>query len=171
MTKEYNHFGILFNEKKTSKYMTKDNFVNRNLEKNKYLTGFARNNALENYDLNIEYFNSLNKCEFESALHDILNSYSFVEIFDLNKVKGLKGIYLLILDNYKQIYVGQTNRDLKARILRHFKIEIPFQRVPFVKYDTLPIDAFKPLDTTRIYILLTSEQKLMDEIESKIIKK
>ena len=36
--KEYIHFGVVFNEEKTPKYMTKDNFVNRSLEKNKYLT-------------------------------------------------------------------------------------------------------------------------------------
>lgn len=167
--KEYIHFGVLFNENKTPKYMTIDNFVNRNLEQNKYLTDFAKEEALKNYDLNIKYFNNLNQEEFNRTLEVLLNLYAFVEINDLNTIKGKKGIYILVLDNYKQIYIGQTNRDLKARIIRHFNIEIPFQRVPFVKYDTLPIDAFKPLDTTRIYTLYTSEQSIMDEIESKLI--
>lgn len=167
--KEYIHFGILFNEEKTPKYMTKDNFVNRNLDQNKYLTNFAKEEALKNYDLNIKYFNNLNQEEFDRTLEKLLNLYAFVEVTDLNEIKGGKGIYVLVLDKYKQIYIGQTNRDLKARIVRHFNIDIPFQRVPFVKYDTLPIDAFKPLDTTRIYTLYTSEQSVIDEIESKLI--
>lgn len=167
--KEYIHFGVLFNEEKTPKYMTKDNFVNRNLDQNKYLTNFAKEEALKNYDLNIKYFNNLNQEEFDRALEKLLNLYAFVEVTNLNEIKGGKGIYVLVLDNYKQIYIGQTNRDLKARIVRHFNIDIPFQRVPFVKYDTLPIDAFKPLDTTRIYTLYTSEQSVIDEIESKLI--
>ena len=168
---EYYHFGICFDEKKTPKYMTKENFVNRELEKNKYLTEFAKNEALKNFDLNMKYFSSLNPKKFEKELEEVLSMYAFIEVSNLNNLKGNKGIYLLVLDNYKQIYIGQTNRDLKERILRHFKIEIPFQRVPFVRYDTLPIDAFKPLDTTRIFALFTSEQEVMDEIESKLIEK
>ena len=167
--KEYMHFGILFNEEKTTKSMTKDKFVNRKLDQNKHLTDFAKDEALKNYDLNIKYFNNLNSEEFDREIDRLLNLYAFVEIKDLNTIKGGKGIYILVLDNYKSIYIGQTNRDLKARIIRHFNIDISFQRVPFVKYDTLPIDAFKPLDTTRIYTLYTSEQGVMDEIESKLI--
>ena len=167
--KEYIHFGVLFNEDKTPKYMTIDNFVNRNLEQNKYLTDFAKEEALKNYNLNIRYFLKLNKEEFNRTLEQLLALYAFVEIKDLNDIKGRQGINILVLDNYKQIYIGQTNRDLKARIIRHFKIEIPFQRVPFVRFDTLPIDAFKPLDTTRIYTLYISEQSVIDEIESKLI--
>ena len=98
-----------------------------------------------------------------------MSLYAFVEIKDLNDIKGKKGIYILVLDSYKQIYIGQTNRDLKERIIRHFNIDIPFQKVPFIYCDTLPIDAFKPLDTTRIYTLYTSEQSIIDEIESKLI--
>lgn len=167
--KEYIHFGVLFDEEKNPKYMTIDNFINRNLEQNKYLTDFAKEKALKNYNLNIRYFINLNQEEFNRTLTYLLNLYAFVEIKDLNEIKGRQGIYILVLDNYKQIYIGQTNRDLKARILRHFNIEIPFQRVPFVRYDTLPIDAFKPLDTTRIFTLFTSEQNVIDEIESKLI--
>lgn len=171
MRNEYKYFGVWFNEDKTPKYMTKDNFVNYNHEKNKYLTEYAKNKALENYDINIKYFESLGKEEFENAVNDCLNTYAFAEIFDLNDIKGKQGIYILVLDNYKQLYIGQTSRDLKERIMSHFKIEIPFQKVPFIEYDTLPIDAFKPMDTTRIFAIFTSEEELIDNIESKLISK
>jgi len=167
----YNHFGIIFAEEKTQKYMTKENFVNRNLERNNYLTDFAKKEALKNYDLNINFFNSLNNNEFNDALKEVLNTYAFIDVKDLNAIKGKKGIYILVLDEYKQIYIGQTIRDLRERIIRHFKIEIPFQRVPFIKKDTLPIDAFKPLDTTRIFVMFINDQKTMDEFESNLIKK
>ena len=75
--KEYIYFGILFNEEKTPKYMTKDNFVNRNLDQNKYLTNFAKEEALKNYDLNIKYFNNLNQEEFDRTLEKLLNLYAF----------------------------------------------------------------------------------------------
>lgn len=168
---EYIHFGVVFNEEKTSKYMTKNNFVNRNLKQNMLLTDYAKNKALNNYDLNMKYFDNLNHTEFDNELNKLLNIYAFVKINDLNFLKGRKGIYILVLDNYKQIYIGQTNHDLKNRIIRHFTIEIPFQRVPFVRYNTLPIDAFKPLDITRIYTLYSSEQNILDEFESKLINK
>ena len=35
----------------------------------------------------------------------------------------------------------------------------------------MPIDAFKPLDITRIYTLYSSEQNILDEFESKLINK
>ena len=158
---EYVHFGICFDERKTPKYMTKENFINKNSERNKYLTEFAKTKALKNFDLNMKYFNCLDKEKFKIALEGILSMYVFIEVSNLNLLKGTKGIYLLVLDNYKQIYIGQTNRDIKERILRHFKIEISFQKVPFVRYDTLTIDAFKPLDTSRIFVLFTPQQKFL----------
>lgn len=170
MENKYVHFGIEFDTNITPKHMTKENFVNKELEINKYLTEYAKNEALKNYNLNINYFTNLSQKDFNQAVKNLLKIYDFIQIYDLNTLKNKKGIYILILDKYKQLYIGQSSRDLKQRILRHFKITIPYQKVPIIKPDTLPIDSFKPLDITRIYALYVPQQITIDEIESKLIK-
>lgn len=170
MVDYYYHFGEKFNEKITPKHMTKDNFFDRTIDKNKYLTNYAKNKALYNYDANIEYFKKLNKKDFNKELNNILQLYNFVQITDLSKVKGERGIYVLVLDEYRQFYIGQSDTDIRQRILRHFKIKMPFHRVLFIKYDTLPIDAFKPLDTTRIYVSIIHNHDKINDRESKLIQ-
>ena len=81
---EYVHFGICFDERKTPKYMTKENFINKNSERNKYLTEFAKTKALKNFDLNMKYFNCLDKEKFKIALEGILSMYAFIEVSNLN---------------------------------------------------------------------------------------
>ncbi len=171
MGNKYIHLGIEFDENTTPKYMTKENFVNKELDINKYLTEYAKSEALKNYDINMRYFNNLDENGFIQTVKSLLEAYKFVQVLNLNDVKNKHGIYMLVLDNYKQIYIGQSNRDLKQRILRHFKTTIPFQKVSFIRPDTLPIDAFKPLDTTRVYVLYVSHQDVMDEIETILIEK
>ena len=168
-SKLYYHFGIEFDEGKTPKHITKDNFVNKELPQNQYLTNFAKDQALKNYSLNMQYFRKLDEESFNIAVRQLLKIAHFINVSDLNVLKGKKGIYILVLDKYKQLYIGQSFRDLKERIIRHFKITIPYQRVPFIINDTLPIDAFKPLDTTRIFVLLNENQDILNEIEGMLI--
>ncbi len=169
----YFHFGEKFNEEKTPKHINKNNFANNdpNGKYTKYMTDFAKENAYKNYDMCMEYYGILDKDEFNNSLKDILDMYPLDGINDLKKLKGKRGIYILVLEEYKQIYIGQSSRDLRERILRHFKKFLTLGEVPYVKYDTLPIDAFKPMDITKIFCMYSSNQRELDDMEIKYINK
>ena len=76
----------------------------------------------------------------------------------------------MVLDKYKQLYVGYS-QDVKKRILQHWKNSKPFDRLLFpmgdVQHSVLSIDSFKALDTTRIYFF---ESDYHERIEDIIIK-
>lgn len=67
----------------------------------------------------------------------------FQEIFDLNEVKGVSGVYIMVLDKYNVCYVGQA-ADMKRRIMRHWSTDDYFWGKG--------IDRFKAYDTTRIFV-------------------
>ena len=60
---------------------------------------------------------------------------------DLNDVKEVSGMYMLVLDAYNACYIGQST-DMKRRITAHWANKFGPK-----------IDMFRPLDTTRIYVL------------------
>ena len=169
MSNIYWHFGIRFNEDITPKYMTKDNFAVVKQNEKYPLNDIAINGAKNNYDLNIEYFNKLDQNEFNHSVDELLSSQTFLSVEDLDILEDKKGIYVLVLDNYKQIYIGQTSSDLKKRIVKHLKYKTTFRDVPKVHKDTLPIDAFKPMDITRIFVILAKRQFQLNELESELI--
>ena len=112
---------------------------------------------LENYNLNMRYFENLNKNEFDNSLNKILGlkkNSDLKEVYDLKQYIGTKGIYILIIDKYKQIYVGQSKRDIVERIIRHWKRKIEFENLLVGKTSEtkISIDSFGILDTTRIFI-------------------
>ena len=79
------------------------------------------------------------------------------QIFDLNDCKEMCGIYVLVLDEYKQVYIGQA-KDIKKRVMQHWSKQKPFDRLIFggVNNSVLSIDCFGALDTTRIFVLETT---------------
>ena len=167
MENKYIHFGEEIDANKYYKNMTINNFVDRTKETR--LNDIIKKKAILYYKASIEYFKKLNKLEFNQALNKLLDLYTFKEVKNLKEVAKKNGIYLLVLDNYKQIYIGQTCDDLRKRILRHFKRKLSFAEVPIVRPYTPPIDAFKPLDITRIYVLYTPIQNVLDDIEANLI--
>lgn len=89
--------------------------------------------------------------DFQEEIRKFLDTHlRFKEITDLNVVKAVSGIYLLILDEYKACYIGQA-KDMKKRIMRHWSRNDYF--------DGIGIDLFKAKDTTRIYVYSMSEQE------------
>ena len=60
----------------------------------------------------------------------------------------------MVLDKYKQIYIGQSQRDVVARIIQHWSKKVEFENLLIGSVDKskLRIDNFGILDTTRIYI-------------------
>ena len=108
--------------------------------------------CMENFDLNMNFLNSLEDAPFQKYLSAFCKKNRFKEIFDLKEVSGESGLYILVLDEYKQVYIGKSV-DVKKRILRHWNAKKEFSRLLYggVETSVLSIDSFGALDTTRIF--------------------
>lgn len=126
--------------------------------------------CLVNFDKNMAFFAEISRVSFEEALSQMIKSNRKIkQIFDLNEYKEICGIYVLVLDEYKQVYIGQA-RDIKKRIMQHWSKKKPFDRLIFggVNDSVLSIDCFGALDTTRIFVL---ETKSLDTSERFAVSK
>ena len=128
--------------------------------------------ALFNFDLNMAYFKSLDQNKFNKEIEDFINSFPcFEQIHDLRPYKGVSGIYIMILDRYKQLYIGITERGIKERIQQHWLNVKRLDRLLWGdKYESvLSIDSFRRLDTTRILVWPIPKElfkkKMINEIE------
>ena len=127
--------------------------------------------CMKNFDLNMKYFSMLDKDDFEATLQSFLMQYKgFKSVTDLNNYSQVEGYYIMVLDEYKQIYIGKSN-DIKRRIMQHWSKTKAFDRTlfPMYAYDTscFSIDFFRALDTTRIFVW---QKKIKDGIESRLIR-
>lgn len=127
--------------------------------------------CLKNFDRNMEYFSTLDKSAFDAALSSFLSKYKrFVEVTNLNDFNGVEGFYIMVLDEYKQAYIGKSE-DIRKRIMKHWSNTKPFDRTLFPMYDweksTFSIDFFQALDTTRIYAW---RKKMSNGIEAELIR-
>ena len=59
--------------------------------------------------------------KFNKYLSSFVKRNRFKEIDDLKTVSGVEGIYLLVLDEYKQVYIG-ISTDIKKRIMQHLLV-------------------------------------------------
>lgn len=188
------HFGIrLINRGKSFK-LIRDEFALINTKPSlPYFTSLERRNAyadelgtsysetwcneyrelcLKNYDLNMDYFSTIGKAAFDEALENFLSKYKrFVEVTNLNDFAGIEGYYIMVLDEYKQVYIGKTH-DVKKRIMKHWSNTKPFDRTLFPMYawdkSIFSIDFFRALDTTRIFVW---KKKLTSGQEAELINK
>ena len=126
--------------------------------------------CLQNFDLNMKYFNILNKECFEKEVMDFLSRHpNFKEVTNLNDYIEIPGYYMMILDTYKQVYIGKSN-NIKRRIMQHWSKVKKFDRTLFPMYavtaSCFSIDFFRALDTTRIYAWNT---ELNEGLESELV--
>lgn len=150
-----------------------ENYIDENTYTDKYVKDHYAN-CLYNYDLNIKYFSTLDYNEFDKYLKEFISKNKFKEVFDLREVNRKDGIYILVLDAYKQVYIGISN-DIKKRILRHWSSRKEFDRLIFGKKEKsiISIDSFGALDTTRIFYkkinnfreIYNQEYKLVEEFK------
>lgn len=117
--------------------------------------------ALENFDLNMAHFASLEASEFEVALERAVKSRrGLVEVTDLNEWEGVAGLYIMVLDEYRQAYVGATDARVGVlkRIKQHWTGTKPLDRLVWGDPQTsvISVDCFRALDTTRIFAAKTS---------------
>jgi len=64
----------------------------------------------------------------------------------------VEGAYILVFDEYKQFYFGQSG-NVRKRIMQHWSTCKPFDRLIYgTSYSSIPpMDELRALDTTRIY--------------------
>ena len=106
---------------------------------------------MKNFDLNMKYFESLDYNDFDKKLKLFVKKNRFIEANNLDDLV-VSGIYILVLDKYKQIYIGMSD-NIRKRILNHWSRKKDFDRLIFGKVEKsiLSIDSFGALDTTRIF--------------------
>lgn len=134
-----------------------DKFVSEKLE-----------HALLNYDLNIEFFDQIPAEQFDAALDEMLAAHPELEpVHDLKAFDGVAGLYVLVLDGYRQAYIGQAS-DIRKRIKNHWAGVKQFDRLLWgpTEASVLSIDSFRSLDTTRIYASRTSRR---DQLEIELV--
>jgi hypothetical protein len=117
--------------------------------------------VMENFDLNMKFFECLELNEFEKQISSFKNKYKqFVEITDLNPYMDASGYYILIVDKYKQLYVG-TSITIGKRIRQHWNARKQFDRLLFpmgaIDKSIIPFDSFRALDITRILVYKTNK--------------
>lgn len=124
-----------------------------------------REDALENFDLNKAFFRQLSGKDFLGALNGMLETHqSLKPVTDLSAWDGVEGVYVLVLNFYKQAYIGQAY-DIRARIRRHWSGTHKFDRLIFGTKETsvLSIKSFRALDTTRIFAAKTTRGLQLEE--------
>ncbi len=126
--------------------------------------------CLQNFDLNMKFFSILDRERFNRAIMSFLRkNRGFEPVENLSKYSEVEGYYLMVLDEYKQAYIGKAY-DIKRRIMQHWSRNIPFDRILFPMYaveaSCLSIDCFRALDTTRIFAWKRAEA---DWVEARLI--
>lgn len=176
------HFNAIFQESKYGWKMTRETYIpnitessRRCFENDSEINQYV-GDCLINYDLNIDFFNNLSRIGFDRELSKFLNKHKeFVELQDLNQTKGVSGYYIMVLDEYKQIYIG-TGKDIYKRLRRHMSEGQEFCNLLWGCVDTskLSINSFRLFDITRIYVYYTDdifvyEDKYISEFNDKYV--
>ena len=102
---------------------------------------------------NIETLTKIDKCAFEAELNRIVEKYHFKEVNDISSYK--KCLYLVVLDEYRQFYIGKAVTSLKNRMRKHWTAKIiPFRQLwnGGFDYSRVKFDNYKIFDSTRIFV-------------------
>ncbi len=138
------HFGIRIKEKDGGLKLIRDNYIYQKNKTKSSLPCFKKfqgkscdhrdenckfykeewineyeGKVLENFDLNMQYFATLNKEKFKNETTIFLkNNSNFKDVTDLS-IYNRSGYYVMILGEYCQVYIG-TSKNIKKRIMRHW---------------------------------------------------
>lgn len=170
------HFNVNIVEKETNK-LNKTSYLDlKYKDRSDDFIKEQRKRIEYNYDLNMKYFDSLDFHKFNKYLDKFVQKKKFIEIKDLSKYKGIAGIYMLVLDNYKQVYIGISESGIEKRIRTHWSTKKSSDKLIFGQAfnSILSIDSFGALDTTRIFVktdvnLYYCENKYVNEFDSKYL--
>lgn len=128
-----------------------------------------REMALENFDLNMAFFAQIPQESFDEALVEMLRKNKRLRpVTDLRSLDGEVGVYVLVLDDYRQAYIGQS-WDMRKRIKAHWNGTKQFDRLLWggVEESVMSIDSFRALDTTRIFASRTINY---DTLEARLVR-
>lgn len=132
------------------------------------------NDCMENFDLNMKFFKNIDKKDFNEYLSSFVKSHKFKDVTDLNALKDTKGLYIMVLDEYQQVYIGTAafGTNIKKRIMNHWSTKKHFGRLlnGRVENSILSIDSFGALDTTRIFYKKLQSNEEIYLLEEKYIK-
>lgn len=171
-----NHFGINIREKSDGLKLTRENYIKAS-NKSSFRKGKVYSdlyidkhteNCLFNFDLNMQYFHSLPKKKFDKEIKKFIRKNrkknEFTEVRNLSLFDGVAGYYIMVLDEYKQVYIGRSV-NIKNRIQSHWSRQMPFDRLIFGKKEDsiLSIDSFRAYDTTRIFVYTSKELELHED--------
>lgn len=168
------HFGLNFRYSPRGYYLTRENYITVNKKpsfkyvKEDYSDTWCKRQserALQNFDKNMERYAGLCAKEFNTALACFLKKHrEFKEVTDLKPYTNKNGYYILVLDHYKQVYIG-TSSNITRRIRTHFTKIKEFDRLIFgnVENSTLSVDSFLHYDTTRIFVYVTNKVFISEE--------
>jgi hypothetical protein len=129
-----------------------------------------RDAALANFDLNMAFFAQIPQADFEAALTEMLAKNKRLRpVTDLKTLDGEWGVYVLVLDEYRQAYIGQSSWDMRKRIKKHWSGTKQFDRLLWggVEESVMSIDSFRALDTTRIFASRTINY---NDLESRLVR-
>ena len=147
------HFNLNITEKETNK-INKETYLDlKYKDRSESFIEEQRRRIEYNYDLNMKYFESLDFDKFNKYIEKFVKKNKFVEIKDLTQYKQKVGVYIMVLDDYKQAYIGMSEKDIVQRIKQHWKATMRSDRLIYGRaYDSiLSIDSFGALDTTRVF--------------------
>jgi hypothetical protein len=128
-----------------------------------------RQAALENFDLNMAFFAQIPQADFEDALTEMLAKNKRLRpVTDLKSLDEEWGVYVLVLDEYRQAYIGQSSWYMRKRIKKHWNGTKQFDRLLWggVEESVMSIDSFRALDTTRIFAARIN----YDALESRLVR-
>ena len=167
------YFNINLRDRAEGFKLNKENFITGSRSDESCLKMI--DNCKYNYDLNMNFYKNLSKEEFHNEVDSFIDGNEFCEVFNLSLYMKKSGYYLMVLDEYNQVYIG-TSKDLKKRITRHWSTTIPLDRTVLwsPKSSKISIDSFRALDTTRIFIqesndVLLNENDYIDQFSDKFI--
>lgn len=178
------HFGCNLRKQKDDLVLSRNNYMHKK-RNGEYSFRFGGNWSpeaiaereslnLANFDMNMQFYEQLDRVKFDHQLNQLRSKFpELEEVVDLTRERERYGIYILVLDEYKQIYVGKTFKNFFDRIRQHWKANVEFDRLIFCdpKKSKLAIDSFRALDTTRIFVMpLLTEEDAVFEIERRIVE-
>lgn len=166
------HLGVVIREKSSNR-ITKEVYL---AAKPEYMSGWSERSLIAqipkanlNYDLNMRYFQSLNGDKFNRHLLAQCRKHRMKECVDLNELDGVSGVYIMVLDEYKQVYIGQSNNIKKRIVKEHWARTKSLERLIFgdVCTSIISIDSFGALDTTRVFYRKSGD---VFSLEQKIVR-
>jgi hypothetical protein len=162
------YFGIKIRNREGEFKLTSDNYVRRSdkdIATSSEELKLKLEKVMTRFDLNMKYFKSLSREKFNEELDKFVALNKFYEIKDLNSVAGIYGHYVMVLDEYFQVYIGTASRNdgIKERIPQHWRKKISLARLDGGKCGSLHIDSFRAKDTTRIFVWRDDESTFFED--------